>query len=530
MNAAVAVPYTSRMSAATPAPKSCISWSIALIGLGLFVFAVVGLSGPGRIDVVHGQAHFEAGRSLVEHHDAVLRDERIQWARSLGGAGRDYHYDRFPLCLVAAGAVWLADATGPLSEGRRHFFFVQCGAVACGLLSILYAVWFRRLGCRPLPALLWAAGGVFCTPMWFYGTSTFDDYLGTTLLIAALVFANLIREVPFGALFGGLLLGIAYSCNRSLASFAILVIALQDNQTLSSGRRLLNAFYVVPGLFGGLVAHLAYEQHKMPASREILLATPTEREMLSFGRHQWTAALALLGSFGAGMIWYFPPLLLCAAGLFAKWRSDRRVAIAALLSSIAFFGLLISQLNFKGDPSWGPRLLTPLFAVLWLFAPHGAERLRRPLIALLLGLGVVVQLLALAVDPHRLYVERDLSYASGQANPNRFFEPGSSHLLNRAREIMEIAHVREPAEAYTPPPSPTFAFPVHDPPHLKERGPEVVTRYRVLNSYRPWWASMTYLPLDERPVPLHRTAAILLAFASAGLLLLGAAASRLDRQ
>lgn len=509
-------------------PRSRIGWPIALAGLGLFVFAVVALSGPGRIDIVDGQTRFEVGRSLAEHGDSVLRDERIWWSRFPGRDGNDYSYYRFPQSLLAAGAIRVADATGPVDEGRRHFFYVVCGAVCGGLLSILYAVWFRLLGCRPLPSLLWAAGGVFCTPMWFYGTSTFDEYLGTTVLMAALVCALLTRGNPLGAIITGLLFGLAYNCKQPLAGFGILAVVLNDDRSLPRGHRLLNAGYIVAGLVAGIVAEQGYDRYKFPFDKNVEHAEIHKLYGPNFANHQAEAALVLMFSFGAGVVWYFPPLLLCLAGLFAKWRDDRRLVIALLVASIPFLGFFVSLSYFKGDPSWGPRYLTPLLGVLWLFAPFGAAKLRRPLVGLLLGLGVLVQLLALSVDPHRLYVQRDASSGFGRLDPMLYFNPQLSHLLNRPREIIEIARDDEPAELYAPDPSPTFAFPLLEPPGLPNRGPEVVQRYRVLNSYRPWWTSMTFLPADERPVPLARTAAVLLGFAAVGLLLLGSVASRLE--
>src|SRR5215212_5744548 len=108
--------------------------------LALAVFGVVALTGPGRIDIVDGQTRFEAGRSLVEHGDTALRDPRVQFSRFPGRDGLDFSLYRFPQIVVAAAAVLVADATGPASEGRRHFVFSLHGAVVCGLLAVLYAV------------------------------------------------------------------------------------------------------------------------------------------------------------------------------------------------------------------------------------------------------------------------------------------------------------------------------------------------------------------------------------------------------
>ncbi len=510
---------------------SSLAWLVALLGLGFFTFGVVGLSGPGRIDVVEGQLCFEVGRSLVEHGDFEVRDERVWWGRFPGRNGGFYAHDRFPQSLVAAAAIRVADATGPASEGRRHFFFVLCGANACGLLSVVYAVWFRHLGCGPLSAIFWAAGGVFCTPAWFYGTSAFDEYLGTLLTVAAVVCAAMSRHraCTIGAVGTGLLLGLVYGCAQPLAAFGLLASAWHDDARAPVFQRIMRFLLIAGGLSLGVAAELGYHRFKFPFDNAVFHADFYSRLFgPTFASHQLQAIAVLLFSFAAGAIWYFPPLFITLTGLWTRWKDDRRIVLALILSTIMFLGIIVSLASFKGDAAWGPRYLTPLFGILWLFAPAGAAKLPKLVVAILLSLGVIVQLLALSVDVHRLYVQQDVSPEFGRSDPWRYFEPSLSHLLNRPREMIEIARHSEPAQEYSPSPSPTFAFPIIEQPNLEKRGPDVVERYQVLNSYRPWWESLTFLPTDERPVNLGKFAAILLGFVSIGLILLGLAAARLE--
>src|SRR4051794_35982870 len=104
-------------------------WGIALTGLMLTVFAVVALSGPGRIDIVDGQTRYEVARSLIEHGDPVIRDPRVWFGVFPGRDGRLYSNYRFPQSVVGMAAILAADATGPVSQGRRHFFFTLTGAL-----------------------------------------------------------------------------------------------------------------------------------------------------------------------------------------------------------------------------------------------------------------------------------------------------------------------------------------------------------------------------------------------------------------
>ena len=100
-----------------------------------------------------------------------------------------------------------------MDEGRRQFYFVLTSAAACALLAVTWSIWFRGIGLSRRTALLWSSAGVFCTPCWYYGTSTFDDILGATALVLAATTAFLLaRQRP---LLGGLLARCALAVHRS---------------------------------------------------------------------------------------------------------------------------------------------------------------------------------------------------------------------------------------------------------------------------------------------------------------------------
>jgi hypothetical protein len=208
---------------------------------------------------------------------------------------------------------------------------------------------------------------------------------------------------------------------------------------------------------------------------------------------------------------------------------------------------------FKGDPSWGPRYLTPVFALAWLFAPAAAIRLRRPVVVAILMLGALVQVLGLSVDAQRLHLRACIPFDYYRHDAWLSFVPDVSHLLQRPAEIWEIISSNERATEFSPGPTPTYAptlpsgapavtastlgllapwphtmapvssaaaAPLRAPVHLRTQYQTAVKRYQVFASLRPWWISQTYLSPAERPVGLMPTVAILLGLGGAGFALI----------
>jgi hypothetical protein len=546
------------MSEATPpagAAPGRVRWALLLAGQFLLVFAVVALSGPGRIDIVDGQTRYEVARSLVDHGDVRVRDPRIWFMVFPGRDGHSYSSYKLPQSVLGVGAIAVADATGPVAEPRRHFFFSLTGAFAAAWLSLMFTVWFRARGYAPAVAVGWGCLGVFCTPVWFYGTSTFDDVLGSAAAVSAMVVAYLGRQrhPHAAALASGLLMGVAFHCKEPLGIFVLAAAAMSLAPAVSWRDQWGRVALVATGVAMGLVTYQLYELYKFPPG-----TTGRHDELMKQYVPFWTAnplpAVAGLAlSPGAGALWYCPPLLLGVVGLARLRKTEPRLVAAILAGAGVFVAFLCCLTFFTGDPSWGPRYLTPVYAVLWLFAPVGGAAMAPLLLRALLVLGVLVQLLALSVDQHRLYIARNLPSAFYyHYSPWLYFDRDVAHLLNRPREITELLQSTAENEiAFTPGPEPTFAFPVIDyidradpamktsaaglgasplvgplvapgalatrEPLEKDR-PAAVRRYHVLNSFRPWWASQGYLPAAARPVDLVSTAALLLALASAGAL------------
>lgn len=546
-------PAPAAMPSTVAAPNgSVFGWGLALTGQFVLVFAVVALSAPGRIDIVDGQTRYEVARSLVDHGDVRVRDPRVWFMVFPGRDGDLYSAYKLPQSVLGVAAIWLADATGPVREARRHFFFSLTGAFAAALLALAFALWFRGQGHAPAAAVAWGCLGIFCTPSWFYGTSTFDDILGSAAVVWAVAVAFLgRRRWPLSAaLAGGLLASVAFHCKEPLGVFVLAVLAAVVDPRVPLRRQWGRVALVLAGLAVGLATYRLYELYKFPPG-----TTDRHAELMKQYVPFWTpnplpalAGLAL--SPGAGALWYCPPLLLGVVGLW-RWRKAEPRFCRALLAGVAVFVLFISFLTFfTGDPAWGPRYLTPIFALCWLFVSTGAAALGARPTRLLLALGIVVQLLGLSVDQHRLYLGRNLPSAFYyHISPWLYFDPAVAQLLNRPREIREILQADgSRTVAFTPAPEPTFAVPVIEfidcaeptmttsavglvpgafgggltapamfltRPQREDRS-AAIPRYHVFHAFRPWWASQGYLAAAERPVDCGATAALLLALAAAG--------------
>jgi hypothetical protein len=506
-------------------PIASVRWWTALLGLFLFVFALVALSGPGAIDIIDGQPRYEVARSLVEHGDCVIRNPQLTFLILPGRDGLRYSTYRLPQSIAGVAAILLADATGPVGEMRRQFFFSMIGAVACGILAVAYAILFRLFGCSPRAALGWALAGIFCTPCWFYGTSSFDDILGTTASVAAVTLAWCGRRGHprlFASLVG-LAVGVAFNCKQPLGLVVLPVLALFARRGIAWRQLAVPMGLILAGLSAGVAAYEMYEWYKFPSGSTAQHAEILSHYVPAFPGTPFAAVLVLLFSPGASIFLYCPTVFLSLRGLVLWFRSQPLFSGAMTLACAGFFGFICCLIIFKGDPSWGPRYLTPLFALLWIFVPTAAGMVQRRLVVLALGLGALVQLLALSVCFDRLYVE--LRFPSGfyQDRPYIYFHSRVSHLFNRPREIYELlTEDKSATTAFGPMPLPTYAPPCSE---FMERGPEAVRKYRFLNSFRPWWASMTFLAPADRPLDLSRSALLLLAIAAGASILLASAFS-----
>ena len=493
---------------------------LTTVGIFLVVFSLLALSGPGRIDIVDGQARFEVAKSLAFHGDAIVRNPAVWFSVFPGRDGQRFSYYRFPHSVLGAVSILLSDLTGPNTDPRRHFWFVLVSAAAAASLACVYFWWFRRIGLRHAQAVAWAIAGIVCTPSWYYGTSTFDDILAALAVCAAVVFSLTIRSLPGlrWSFLAGASFGLAFAVKEPLGAFALIGICALDTPTDPAMRRATRACMFGLGLLLGIALYVGFELYKFPPGTKAAHGALLAKYVRPFPGHFVWGVLALGLSPCAGLVWYAPSVILSVAGVARAFQAEHRLRRAFVVSCIVFFGFIASISFCKGDPAWGPRYLTPLYAVLWLAAPAGAARFRRAATVSLLALSVGVQILALSADPGTIHLRRGFSPAVSAYYPVVHFVWRNAQLIDRPVELIDIWRARhDPGKEFSwshPPTSQEDLLP------WSEDGAGVISHYKILSSFRPWWVSYGYLPMEERPLAIRRTAGAFVGTFCLGTLLL----------
>jgi hypothetical protein len=348
-----------------------------------------------------------------------------------------------------------------------------------------------------------------------------------------------------------LLLAWAINCKPPLAVFALPVLAAAYRLRRSWLQQAAPVGLVLAGIVLGVISYKLYDWYKFPPGESEIYETKLKLygDVWVWNPIPAMANLALSPS--AGMLWYCPTLLLAYYGL-RRWRPTYPLFCKATLAACGVLFLFISFLTFyKGEPTWGPRYLTPAFALGWVFAPAAAEIKSRLYTRVVLGLGLVIQLLGLSMDPQRLFLEAPLSFNYYFDDPWLGFHPTTSHLLQRPREIVSaVRSLGEKSPRYASGPLPTHAGGIGVPAfasvasvvglmaapqgiptsmafmwdwrvgavaRVQELYKDAVHRYQIFTSFRPWWAAQWRIPVEDRPVNIARTLELLGLLSALGL-------------
>jgi hypothetical protein len=529
-----------------PTKRPGSNWWIAS-GVFLFVLALYALTSPGRIDIVDGQARFDVAYNWLVTGRPIIRDHSIK--HYMGVPGRHeftYSYYGAPGSVFAMPLVWLGLVTSaPAIQPSQFLFSLTSSIFGAGIALILF-LFYLELGVMKRRAFAWTMVSSFATFIWPASNTTFDNAQHAFFALAAvyLGFLGARRKSAVYAAGGGLMAGVLVlyqeyflliipalalstlewrpaSSSSVPASIAkpgsLLPVVSARKQTFRAAWTLIRAAWEGPGesrssclRYGlflaavsvGVLLSLAYNDLRFGSYLENgKVRSITANAYPLFG-NPLAGFLTLLVSPGKSIFLYSPPIVLCIMGMRSLWRRQREIAVAILLASLLLVLFLSCICFVGGDWCWGPRylaVLVPLWALTFPFISF--NRVRRELAVAIIGVGVLVQVMALSVDTQRFFLEKEFHDYFWAEDHWVYFK--CSALFTRLGETVSLSE--------GPPPNAHLfnSYPVAewgaDMFAVPRRGPRWLARTWIRDDKmffipRPWPLWMPYLPPRARSV------------------------------
>lgn len=369
--------------------------------------AVYGLSTGGHLYGRDGAAMAEMTSSLLERGRLDVSPGVNTQGGRFGRDGR--YYTPFGIGQSLAAAPLLAFGRLLGSIGSLHYIPYSVLAFFGSLVGAGVAALLTRLclqaGFAPAPSVAAGLGYALGTLAWPTSATFYSETLTTFLLLGGLLGGlTAVRTGRAGpALLGGGLLAWMIQ-TRVLAAVLIpgLALALLDRKGANrqAGRVLI--WWLVPAVLG-LMLYGGLGWYRFGSPFETAYQLEPDGRPRSFTTPLGQGLRILLLSPGKSVLIFAPGLVAALAGLWSLRR--KRPALAAGLTGAGLAILMtIAQWSApEGGYCWGPRLLLPGIAPLFLglaaFLEAGPRRrLRWGVVLLLLGLGVGVQLAGTTVS------------------------------------------------------------------------------------------------------------------------------------
>lgn len=547
-------------------------WTAA--GVFLLVLAVYILSGPGRIDTIDGQYRFNVTYHWLVQGRPTVDDAWI----TMGYVGRDgLHYSNYgvPGSIFPMPLVWLAlRSDTPVQETSRFLFSLTSAFFGAGIAAILF-LFYVELGLSLRQAWFWAMISSFTTLLWPSAASSFENAQRAFFALAGVYLGFLSAKYSSYtlALFGGLTAGIlmtyqefhlliipALACctlgwsarwqqtisdsssgqRRSIVSRAVTGVGRDLLQLVRIFRSALQRpgveraaglrylIWSVTALVSGLSISFVYNYVRFGSFSnpgKVVISQTTRPDPL-YG-NPLIGFLTLVVSPGKSIFLYSPPLILCIAGWYYFRRRKPEIAFAILASSVILL-LLLSFISFAGgDWCWGPRylvVLLPLWAIalpfVWLDG-----RFPRAVLLGVLGMGLLVQILALSAENQRFFFARGVEDHFWVKDPWFYFK--HSALVARVGETVSLTEgVPTTANLFSSIPRPGWlTYAILGPPEYFPRSlsPQWMQHFKIYYLPRPWPLWMTWIDRELRPINLQSWLMSLLAtfLAGAGMICRG---------
>jgi|GEM_PF-616930 len=536
-----------------PAEKSRRSRNLWLAaGVFLAVLAVYVLANPGRIDLIDGQVRYEVTMNWLTVGRPVLMDPRVaHLAGVIRRKGFTYSAYGAGASVAAMPLVWVGTFyDDPPGEATRFLFSLTASVFGALAASVLY-LFYAELGVAAKKALAWTGVAAFATLLWPASDTSFDNgQHGCLVLLAVFLgFMSGKRRSPCLAVLGGLAAGLLFTYQEYFA----LIIPLLALSTLDpsfwvhdggiSRARLLSrpfwlllkldvrgavrAFKSPPGLspeevsafhracwrfalfllaaLAGVALALDYNHLRFGSVLETGKIPPQTQRVYPLFGNPLAGFLTLLVSPGKSILFYSPPIILGLAGIRRLWRHKPQVGCIIVASSVVLV-LFISTISFVGgDWCWGPRYLTPLVPLWALAFPYVPTNTnwRQGLVMGIVGLGLIVQCLAVSVEHQRFFFERGLPDFFWAKDPWCYFK--HSALVARPGEVLSLINGPPPEATLfntydNPPTYTTLGTPKGFP---RSQAPQWMRHFRVFYVPRPWPIWMWDIPRGQRGINLE---------------------------
>lgn len=541
------------------------------------VLAAYVLTNPGRIDIIDGQVRYEVALNWLMTGRPVLRDRLVVHTSGVTGKNGVIYSNCPPAASVAAmPLVWFGTFDDdPPGEATRFLFCLTSSVFGALAAAVLFA-FYLQLGVGVKEALAWTGVGAFATLMWPLADTTFDNVQHACLVLAALFlgYTSSQRRSWSLAALGGLVAGLLLTYQEYLALLIpfLALSTLDWNSWRSEGpsggaRALLRPLRLLlrldlPGALrefknpAGLSAEetrafhracwrfvlfmlatlvgvalvLAYNRFRFGSIFETGKFRPESHRGYPLFGNPLAGLLTLLVSPGKSILLYSPPLILGFVGIRRLWRHKPQLGFIIVASSVVLV-LFISTVAFAGgDWCWGPRYLislVPLWALAFPFVRAQTNR-GRNWVAAVVGVGLVIQCLAVSVDNERFFYERGLADYFWARSP--WFYLNHSALLARPGEALSLIK-GPPPEAVsfnTDYNLPTYTVLPPPPKGIdRSRTPEWMRSYLVFYVPKPWALWIWDLPPDQRGINPQAWLAGMLGAALFGFALLRAGLQKL---
>ncbi len=496
--------------------------------------------------MIDGQLRYEVAQNLASEGRPIIRDKALKFLGVRGRYGLFYaHYGALG-SVLGVPLIWLGSLTpDPGGETRRFLFSLTSCFLGALTAAVLY-MFHVELGVSKGVALAWTLVSSFATLLWPASTSSFDNvqHAFFALLAVFLGYRSATERSSRLAAWGGLSAGLLILYQEY---FVILIPALAlstlappagetggwnedaGRDTTEPGERprrpkvgsIRNAVTKVRHFLVSVDEHAQSRYVLFVGCAGIGLALALGYNLLRFGsiftlgnlQLERKAGFPLFGdpliglptllvSPGKSIMIYSPPIILGFAGIRHLWRRKPYLGCSIVATSIILV-LFLSNIAFLGgDWCWGPRYvvpLLPLWALAFPFVP--SDQLRRWPARAVVGAGLVVQLMALAVDHQRFFFERALPDYFWADDPWYYFT--DSALASRPAEIFSLREgAPKTGGQFAPGPyrnSVTYCI-FGNPLSQRSSSPRWMRQFPVFYVPRPWPLWMRLIEPGRRPI------------------------------